>query len=29
VEALPGKKDPEKLREFFKAIKEVGRGVIT
>jgi phosphoribosylanthranilate isomerase len=23
VEAMPGKKDPERLREFFKAIKEV------
>ena len=28
VEAAPGKKDPEKLRAFFKAIQEVG-GAIT
>lgn len=26
VEAAPGKKDPEKLRDFFEAIKTVGEG---
>ena len=26
VEAAPGKKDPEKLREFFEAVKNVGGG---
>jgi phosphoribosylanthranilate isomerase len=29
VEAAPGKKDPGKLREFFEAVKEVGRTAIT
>jgi|UniRef100_A0A7C3Z0M7 phosphoribosylanthranilate isomerase len=29
VEVAPGKKDPEKLRAFFEAIKEVGGGAIT